>query len=59
MDQTVLPPKYTLPALQRLFKNSPYNNFVKNYPSSLTSLRAFVTKEKDFLNQVSRLNSPK
>ncbi|KAH9912361.1 uncharacterized protein BXZ73DRAFT_93201 [Epithele typhae] len=48
--ETVPPPKYTLPALVRMFKNTSYNTFIKNYPSTTAMLRTWVTKEADMLN---------
>ncbi|KAL7278794.1 hypothetical protein ACG7TL_007803 [Trametes sanguinea] len=45
--ETVPLPKYTHPALVRLFKASAYGAFVKMYPTQVETLRNFVAKEQD------------
>ncbi|KAI0758755.1 hypothetical protein C8Q74DRAFT_1299769 [Fomes fomentarius] len=50
----VLPlPKYTLPAITRLFKNTSYNNIVRCYPNHISNLRQLVTKEHDLFQHAS------
>ncbi|TBU54939.1 hypothetical protein BD310DRAFT_826881 [Dichomitus squalens] len=53
--ETIAPPKYTLPALQRQLKNTPYNNFVKAYPAEVSTLRQIVAKEQEIFNQEKNL----
>ena len=55
MLQTVAPPKYTLPALQRQLKNTPYSSFIKAYPADVNTLRQVVHKEQEIFNQVGEL----
>ena len=52
--QTVPLPKYALPAIQRLFKNSPYGNFFKKYPAKAADLRTAVMQDHEVYQQVSR-----
>ncbi|KAI0698795.1 hypothetical protein C8Q76DRAFT_757488 [Earliella scabrosa] len=49
--ETVPPPKYTLPAILRMFKSTAYSNFVKYYPSQPQQLRQLATKEHDLFQQ--------
>ncbi|KAF9445144.1 hypothetical protein P691DRAFT_806121 [Macrolepiota fuliginosa MF-IS2] len=39
-------PKYALPNLTRLFKNTPYNTFANAYPSDVGTLRDIVKKDR-------------
>ncbi|KAI9058652.1 hypothetical protein FKP32DRAFT_1596958 [Trametes sanguinea] len=49
--ETVPPPKYTHPALVRLFKGSAYGAFVKMYPAQVETLRSFVAREQEMFSQ--------
>ncbi|RPD63474.1 hypothetical protein L227DRAFT_497116 [Lentinus tigrinus ALCF2SS1-6] len=44
-------PKYTLPAISRMFKATPYASLLKQYPMQINSLRTLVTKEHDLFQQ--------
>lgn len=45
-------PKYALPNLTRLFKNSPYNAFANAYPHDVDALKDIVKKERAVFSAV-------
>ena len=50
-------PKYTHPLLLRLFKNTPYQQFINAYPNNVNQLREVYEKEKQTFNHVGYLIS--
>ncbi|KAI1791382.1 hypothetical protein LXA43DRAFT_1011288 [Ganoderma leucocontextum] len=53
--ETIPPPKYTLPALQRQIKNTPYQGLTKHYPAQVNVLRQIVAKDQDIFAQEKNL----
>ncbi|KAM5541026.1 hypothetical protein V8D89_005337 [Ganoderma adspersum] len=49
--ETIPPPKYTLPALLRQIKNTPYQGFTKQYPAQVNFLRQIAMKDQDIYMQ--------
>lgn len=45
-------PKYTHPLLLRLFKNTPYQQFINAYPNNANQMREIYEKEKQTFNHV-------
>lgn len=50
--KTEVLPKYALPSLIRLLKNTPYNAFVNAYPHDIDALKEIAKKEKTLFAMV-------